>query len=153
MCPVYLLGAIMKIETVRIENFRGFKDETISFNDYTCFVGPTGAGKSTVLAALNIFFRQHKDSKTDLNKLLIDDFHHKDVTKPIKITVTFTDLSNQAKKDLSDYVRLDRLIISSIAGYDSGTERAEVEQYGNRLGMTSFRKYFDADKNGDSVMN
>lgn len=141
----------MKIESVRIENFRGFKDETISFDDYTCFVGPNGAGKSTVLAALNIFFRQYKDSKTDLSKLSIDDFHHKDGSKPIKITVTFSNLSVQAKKDLADYVRQDKLIISSIAKYDAGTERAEVQQYGNRLGMEAFRKYFEAEKEGASA--
>jgi hypothetical protein len=35
----------VKIESVRIENFRGFKDETILFGDYSCFVGPNGAGK------------------------------------------------------------------------------------------------------------
>jgi predicted ATPase len=40
----------MKIESVRNENFRAFKDETVIFRDYTCFVGPNGAGKSTVLA-------------------------------------------------------------------------------------------------------
>ena len=54
----------MKIESVRIENFRSFKDETILLDDYACFVGPNGAGKSTVINALNVFFRQHKDTKT-----------------------------------------------------------------------------------------
>lgn len=141
----------MKIESVRIENFRAFKDETIAFNDYSCFVGPNGSGKSTVLAALNVFFRQYKDSKTDLSKLSVEDFHHKDVGEPIKITVTFTDISPQAKNDLSDYVRQDRLIVSSIAKYDAGTERAEVKQYGNRLGMADFRKYFEMDKSGAST--
>lgn len=47
----------MKIKTVKIENFRSFKNETIDFDNYNCFVGPNGAGKSTVLNALNVFFR------------------------------------------------------------------------------------------------
>lgn len=141
----------MKIESIRIENFRGFKDECITLSDYSCFVGPNGAGKSTVLAALNVFFRQYKDSKTDLSKLSAEDFHHKDLSQPIRITVTFTDLSEQAKVDLSDYVRQDRLIVSSIAKYDTGVELAEVKQYGNRLGMDEFRKYFEADKSGASA--
>ena len=64
----------MKLESVRIQNFRSFKDETINFDNYNCFVGPNGAGKSTVMNALNVFFRQHKDSKTDLSKLSVDDF-------------------------------------------------------------------------------
>ncbi len=92
----------MKLEKVRIENFRSFKNEEILLDDYTCFVGPNGAGKSTVLCALNVFFRQYKDSNTDLSKLTEEDFHHKDTTSPIKITVTFTDLSTGAKEPLSD---------------------------------------------------
>ncbi|SFM30359.1 AAA family ATPase [Nitrosomonas communis] len=136
----------MKIESMRIENFRSFKDEKINFNDYSCFVGPNGAGKSTVLAALNVFFRQYKDSKTDLSKLSVEDFHHKNVSQPIKITVTFNSLSDEAEGDLADYVRQGQLVISSIATYDSITERAEVKQYGSRLGMDDFRIYFDEHK-------
>lgn len=141
----------MKIESVRIENFRGFKDETVEIDDYSCFVGPNGAGKSTILAALNVFFRQYKDSKTDLSKLSADDFHHRDVSNPIKITVTFKELSDKAKADLSDYVRQDKLIVSSVAKYDANAERAEVKQYGNRLGIDDFREYFEQDKSGASA--
>ncbi|MFV1975424.1 MAG: AAA family ATPase [Candidatus Scalindua sp.] len=42
----------MKIESIRIENFRSFKDATIKFDQYTCLVGPNGSGKSTVINAL-----------------------------------------------------------------------------------------------------
>lgn len=141
----------MKIESVHIENFRGFSDETIYFNDYACLVGPNGSGKSTIITALNVFFRQYKDSKTDLSKLSADDFHHRNVKDAIKITVTFSDLSAEAKADLSDYVRQDKLIVSAIAKYDAGTERAEVRQFGNRLGMEDFRTYFEADKRGENA--
>ena len=141
----------MKIECVRIENFRSFKDETIYFDDYTCFVGSNGSGKSTVLNALNIFFRQDKDCTTDLSKLTIEDFHHKNIKDPIKITVTFVDLSQKAKEDLSDYVRQDRLIISSVARFDTGENVAKVKQYGNRWGFEEFRRYFGADKGGAKV--
>ncbi len=141
----------MKIESVRIENFRSFKDETIIFDNYTCFVGANGSGKSTILNALNVFFRQYKDSNTDLSKLIDEDFHHKKTDEPVKITVTFTELSDDAKDELSDYVRQDKLIISSIAKYDFTTDSAEVKQYGNRLGLQNFRKYFEAEKNGEKV--
>lgn len=141
----------MKIESVRIENFRGFSDETIKFDKYSCFVGPNGAGKSTILTALNVFFRQFKDSKTDLSKLSADDFHHKNVHEPIKITVTFNSLSPAAKADLADYVRQDKLIVSAVAKYDPVSERAEVIQYGNRMGIIEFKEYFEADKQGKSA--
>lgn len=136
----------MKLESVRIQNFRTFKDETIFFDDYSCFVGPNGSGKSTVMNALNVFFRQYRDAKTDLSKLSIDDFHHKKTEEPISITVTFKDLSDQAKKDLADYVRQERLTITARAEFDEGTERAEVRQFGNRLGMLEFKSWFEAEK-------
>ncbi|MEI6575125.1 MAG: AAA family ATPase [Bacteroidota bacterium] len=136
----------MKVESVRIQNFRSFKDETISFDDYNCFVGPNGAGKSTILYALNVFFRQYKDCKNDLSKLTIDDFHHKNIDEEIKITVTFTDLSEKAKKDLSHYVRHDKLVVTAIAKYDKQLEYAEVKQFGERLVMKDFAKYFEAKK-------
>ena len=136
----------MKLESVRIQNFRSFKDETINFDNYNCFVGPNGAGKSTVMNALNVFFRQHKDSKTDLSKLSVDDFHHKNTNDPISITVTFKELSEDAKRGLADYVRQDKLVVTAKAEYDEGTERAEVKQFGNRLGMTEFKIWFEAEK-------
>ncbi|WP_299056924.1 AAA family ATPase [uncultured Polaribacter sp.] len=138
----------MKIESIRIENFRAYKEEFIEFDDYTTFVGPNGVGKSTVFHALNLFFRQNKDSQTDLLKLSANDFHHSDTTKDIKITVTFSSLSDEAKEELADYVRQDKLVVTAIAKYDTVTERADVKQFGNRLGMEEFRKFFEADKNG-----
>lgn len=138
----------MKIESLRIENFRAFKDETIEFDDYTSFVGPNGVGKSTVFHALNLFFRQSKDSQTDLLKLSANDFHHANTSQPIRITVIFSSLSDQAKEDLADYVRQEKLIVTAVAVYDTITEKADVKQFGNRLGMEEFRKFFEAEKNG-----
>ncbi len=141
----------MKIESIRIENFRCFKDETIQFNNYTCFVGSNGAGKSTVLAALNVFFRQYKDSSTDLCKLSLDDFHHKDVKEPIRITLTFFNLSQKAKNELSDYVRQDKLIVSATAKYEPSKAYAELIHNGSRMGFKDFVRYFEAEKAGTKV--
>ena len=120
-------------------------------NDYTCFVGCNGAGKSTLQNALNVFFRQYKDCKTDLSNLSADDFHHKDTSSPIQITVEFTDLSEAAKQELSAYVRQGKLIITAKAVYDEITKRAEVRQYGNRLVMNDFKIWFEAEKAGEKV--
>lgn len=46
----------MKIKSIIIENFRGYKDrQIIDLNDFTAFVGRNDAGKSTILEALDIF--------------------------------------------------------------------------------------------------
>lgn len=63
----------MKIKTVKIKNFRGYKDEVvIDFGNLTAFVGKNDIGKSTVLEALEIFFNDSKGiikiDKDDVNK-------------------------------------------------------------------------------------
>jgi putative ATP-dependent endonuclease of OLD family len=139
----------MKLRQLRIENFRSFEDETISFDDYTCFVGRNGAGKSTILNALNIFFRETVDASTDLLRLCEEDFHAGDTTKPIRITASFAGLENEAQKDFAAYYRAEELRISAVAEWQAGV--AEVKQFGNRLGMQDFRGYFEQDKAGGKV--
>ena len=134
----------MKIDSVRIENFRSFANATIPLNDYSCLVGPNGAGKSTVLTALNVFFRKSEDTPTDLSQLDEEDFHCKITDEPIRITITFTDLSAEAQKDFVDYFRQGKLVVSAVAKFDEGTRKAEVKQYGQRLGMPAFAPFFKA---------
>jgi predicted ATP-dependent endonuclease of OLD family len=138
----------MKIESVRICNFRSFADETVVFDDYTCLVGPNGSGKSTVLTALNIFFRETENVATNLVELSKEDFHNCDTRTPVKITVTFSDLSNEAKESLKAYVRQDKLVVSAVAEWSDQTQSAPVLQFGERLGIAAFRKYFEMDKAG-----
>jgi len=141
----------LKIASVRIENFRSFKDQTIPFNDYTCLVGPNGAGKSTVLTALNVFFRESNDLPTDLSQLNEEDFHCRITNNPVKITVTFTDLSDDAKKDFADYVRQDQLVVSAVAVFDENTRKAPIIQYGQRKAINEFASFFEASKSSTRV--
>lgn len=62
----------MRIKTVYIENFRGYKGKTyISFESLTAFVGKNDIGKSTILEALDVFFNEGKNiikiDKHDIN--------------------------------------------------------------------------------------
>jgi len=136
----------VKIESIRIQNFRAIEDETIVFDDYTCLVGPNGCGKSTVLTALNIFFRESENAATNLVELSPEDFHKCNTKEPVKITLTFSDLSKAAQDGLKDYVRQGKLIVSSVAIFDDKLQTAEVKQFGERLGIPDFRKYFELDK-------
>ena len=141
----------MRIKSVRIENFRSFKDEIIPFNNYNCLVGTNGAGKSNILMALNLFFQQSENVTTNLRKLSKEDFHQKNTATPIRITVTFCDLSNEAKEELGHYVRQGCLIVSAEATFDETTEEAEVKQYGQRLGIAEFKPFFEALNSGEKV--
>ncbi len=141
----------MKILSVRIECFRCLKDETVNFSDYTCLVGPNGGGKSTVLNALNVFFRESKAGSTNLVALSKEDFFEKDTTVPIRITVTFGHLPDQAKEDLRDYVRQEKLVVTAVARWDEGTQSANVTQHGLRMAMTEFAPFFRAAGEGKAV--
>lgn len=63
----------MKINKLKIKNFRSYKDEVeVEFGDLTAFVGKNDIGKSTVLEVLDIFFNEGKGvvklDKDDINK-------------------------------------------------------------------------------------
>ena len=64
----------MKVHSLKLKNFRGYKDEiNIAFDDLTVFVGKNDIGKSTILEALDIFFNEGKGvvkiDKNDVNIL------------------------------------------------------------------------------------
>ncbi len=141
----------MKIFRLQIENFRSYKSETISFDNFNCFIGANSSGKSTVLNALNLFFRESKNTQTDLIKLTVDDFHHKNIKEPIRITVTFGELTDEAKNDLSAYIRQDELTITAEATFNEETGFATVKQYGQRKVIADFAQWFSAAKNGEKI--
>lgn len=92
----------MNIIQVKIENFRGYKDEVvIDFNDLTVFVGKNDIGKSTILEALDIFFNENKGvvkiDKDDINKQALEAGN-----KNIKISVVFSDLPETLTIDTSN---------------------------------------------------
>lgn len=140
----------MRLSQVRIENFRSFKDETIFLDDYACLVGPNGGGKSTLLVALNVFFRNSIPNH-NLISLAKDDFHHGNTKDPVKITLTFEDLSAEAQEDFKNYYRHGKLIISVIAKWDEDSQKADVMQYGSRLVMSDFKVYFAKESDKEKV--
>jgi putative ATP-dependent endonuclease of OLD family len=140
----------VRIRSVRIQNFRGFEDETIKFDACTCLVGPNGAGKSTVLSALNVFF-QEASSATDVAVLTAEDFHGGNTAAPVQITATFDQISEAAKQDLAHYVRHGELVITSVASFDAQLNKAPVIQLGERLVFKQFAPFFEDEKNKATV--
>lgn len=141
----------MKIKSVRIRNFRSIRDQTIDLEDYTVLVGPNGSGKSSVLLALNVFFGEPDIPGLDTRALREEDFHRKNTAEPIEITVTFCDLSPEAKDDLKHYVRHEQLVVSAVACFDAATGTAVVKQYGRRMVIKDFAPFFEAEKQGTKV--
>lgn len=87
----------MKIQTVRIRNFRTLKDVTIPFDFVTTFIGPNGAGKSTVLRALDWFFNGKPGSLTE------KDCSFGATDEEIEVQVTFADLTEKDREALGKY--------------------------------------------------
>lgn len=81
------LASTMKIQSVRIKNFRTLKDVTIPFDSVTTFIGPNGAGKSTVLRALDWFFNGKPGSLTE------KDCSFGATDEEIEVQVAFADLT------------------------------------------------------------
>ena len=88
---------------------------------------------------------------TDLSQLDAEDFHCRNIADPIRITVIFTDLDVEAQGDFASYYRQEKLIVSAVATFDGTTGKAEVKQYGQRLGIKAFAPFFKALDNGERV--
>ncbi len=136
----------MQLTKLRVENFRCFKDITIYFDEYVCFVGPNGAGKSTVLEAMDVFFRKG-------GSLEEEDFHRRNTSSPIRITLTFSSLSVDALAELEDYVRSGELVVSAVAEWDVEKQQALIVQFGSRLGIERFAAYFEVDSSGGAAVD
>lgn len=75
----------MKLEKFIIKNFRGYTEQKVEFTDFTTFVGINDAGKSTILEALDIFFKNSKIERSDRKIGSIED---------VELTAYFSDLPN-----------------------------------------------------------
>jgi len=136
----------VKIKTIKIENFRSFRSESIPLNRYSCFVGPNGAGKSTVLSALNVFFGERGSATATPGRLVEEDYCDRNTALPVEITLTFEGLSDAAKEAAAAYVRGEELVVTAEAEFDSAVGFGTVRHYGQRLGIEAFREYFEEEK-------
>lgn len=89
----------MKIQKLKLENFRGFETETvINFNNLTVFVGKNDIGKSTILEALDIFLNENKGvvkiDQDDVNKHCLNNGKTE-----VKISVVFNELPHSLTID------------------------------------------------------
>lgn len=87
----------MKIQSVRIRNFRALKDVTIPFDSVTTFIGPNSTGKSTVLCALDWFFNGKPGALTE------EDCSFGATDENIEVQVTFADLTAKDREALGKY--------------------------------------------------
>lgn len=91
----------MRLKQIKINNFHGYKDETIvDFDNLTAFIGKNDVGKSTILEALEIFFN---------NKMVVcekDDLSVGVDSDSIFITCIFDELPDEIVVDTSSKTSL-----------------------------------------------
>ncbi|MDQ5987392.1 MAG: hypothetical protein CSYNP_03132 [Syntrophus sp. SKADARSKE-3] len=126
----------MKIQSLKIRNFKTFNDEGISLSltDLTALVGENSTGKSNILEALDLFFNF---SSTKISK---ESFHHDDNSKEISIQIGFSMLSEPEKKMFNVHLNEKKdleitQIIKLNVGEDSddeGKEKYEENKHGTR---------------------
>lgn len=97
----------MRLAKLNIQNFRCLRDVSIEFESLTALLGRNGAGKSTVLAALNHFFSPGAQVH-DYDRF------NRDPSLDIRIDAHFVELSDAEKTEFGSYVLDDRLVVSKI---------------------------------------
>lgn len=103
----------MIIKSVQIQNFRSIKDETLQCDKLTALVGANGSGKSSFLQALELFH-------SPVPKIEQDDYYNRDTTNEIIISITFDDLSQEAKTLFANYVQGNQLTVERVFKWENG---------------------------------
>lgn len=92
----------MKLETIKIKNFRGYQTETvIPISNLTAFIGKNDAGKSSILEALEIFFN---NSLVNCEK---DDLNITADNNKIEISCVFSDFPDELIIDAANPTSLE----------------------------------------------
>jgi putative ATP-dependent endonuclease of OLD family len=119
----------MKVKSIRVRNFRSVLDEQISLSTLTALVGRNGSGKSTFLNAVNYFYATS-------DRIVLEDFYNCDSSQDISITLTFTDLSEEAAQLFDKYVTDGNLTIEKIYQWNDGSPKATY--HGSLLRFSRF---------------
>ena len=103
----------MIVKSVRVKSFRSIKDETLELGALTALVGRNGAGKSSFLAALEMFYRPAL-------KVSEDDYYSCDTSQDIEIEVTFGELSAEERNLFARHVCHDLLAVTRVFHWADG---------------------------------
>jgi putative ATP-dependent endonuclease of the OLD family len=98
----------MFIEKIEVENFRSIRSAEVSFSEMTTFIGRNGAGKSTVLYALESFYNVGAQYSH------LDYYNHKQTDVSIRIRVTYAELQTDELAEFGTYVHGGKLIVTKI---------------------------------------
>jgi len=120
----------MIIKSVRVQNFRCIKDETLLCDELTALVGPNGSGKSSFLRAFEIFYT-HNARYTE------DDFYDRNTNEPILIRITYSQLSEEEKELFKNRMKGNVLTVEKELRWPPG--RGSQKYFGASLQNPDFK--------------
>ncbi len=104
-------------------------DQSFHLDRLTALVGKNGAGKSSFLRALEMFYDPSA-------KLTDEDFYAEDTSRDIEIALTFSDLSSNQRDFFAPYVDNEELTIARVFSRNSGARAGTY--HGSRLQNPEF---------------
>jgi len=119
----------MIIRKIEVKNFRSVREATLDCDNLIAIVGRNGAGKSTFLSALDIFY----DTSANLTE---EDYFDRDTGAEIEIRVTYGALREDEKNEFKPYIRNNELIVTKRLIYDNG--RVSQRYYAAALQLPRF---------------
>lgn len=114
----------MILKRAHIKNFRSIRDCEIEFGDHTSIVGANGAGKSTILRAIDRFYSQS-------STLSLDDFFGGSTSQPIEIELTFTELNEDETEQFAS--RLNAGELSVVRIFDTSAGKQSGKYFGRTM--------------------
>jgi putative ATP-dependent endonuclease of OLD family len=120
----------LKIRRIRIRHYRSIADIEIECSDLIALVGRNGAGKSCILRALEAFYESG-------GAIGIDDFHHRDLTSPIRVLVSFSELTTESRELFATYMQGETLDVELVVHAENG--RMAAKYHGSRLSRPEFK--------------
>ena len=131
----------MRVKCIRVKNFRSIRDETLEFNSLTALVGANGSGKSSFLHSLQLF--QAKQPR-----ITTDDFYKKNTDEDIVFAITFSNLSDSAKKEFSEYLSNEELTVKR--RFTLKDDKIESMYHGLKLQNQNFKEIRECAKAGNA---
>ncbi|MBU2249473.1 MAG: ATP-binding protein, partial [Gammaproteobacteria bacterium] len=114
--PSAAFGGRYAVGQAKIRNFRSLRNVTVEFGAHTAFIGGNGAGKSSILKALEKFYGTQRS-------LDPDDFYGRDTTAPVEIELSFGDLTEEEIEAFESRVREGRLTVTRVFDGSSSSGR------------------------------
>jgi putative ATP-dependent endonuclease of OLD family len=116
----------LRIKSAHVKNFRSVLDADIEFDSLTALVGRNGAGKSSIIKAVELFYLMNP-------RLSVEDVYNREVKLPVEITLTFADLDKDEQERFKSYIQNNELSVVRVLTL------SENKYHGSALQNPDFR--------------